>query len=192
MNDEKPLSDKQEQFCLYYVGQAGFNGAKAARLAGAKPTAARVTAYQYLREQRVKSRIKFLLAAAGATEETVIAGLTEFATADPADFFDVNGQFSMRLARDNGVTRIIKKIEYHPDTFSRGGERIRGGVKSIEAVDAIKPLELLGRAHKLFVDRIEYDFTKLSDSELVEAAKGVTTGVAAPGADDQPGDGEGA
>ena len=54
------MTPKMKRFCEYYVGEADFNGAKAARMAGYKEKTADRTAYENLRKPEIKNLVSKL------------------------------------------------------------------------------------------------------------------------------------
>lgn len=108
------LTGKQEAFCLFYVGEANFNGTQAARLARYKGTYSTlsVIAAQNLGKHNIRRRISELMAEFAMTAEEVLG----------------------RLA-----------------SIARGG---RYSGESISVRDALRALELIGKTHKLFTEKL--------------------------------------
>lgn len=108
------LTGKQEAFCLLYVGEADFNGTKAARMASynGSDNVLAVTAHQNLRKPKIKARIDELVSSMAMSANEVLARLT---------------------------------------IIAHGGHY---GGNDVSVRDALRALELLGKTHKLFTEKL--------------------------------------
>jgi phage terminase small subunit len=119
------LTPKQERFCFFYLGEAKGNGAEAARLAGYKD--ADVSAFDCKRNPAIRARIDERLLAESLSSAEVLAELTAIARSEWRHFLQI---------RTNPVTSEVVDAK-------------------IVLGDKVKALELLGKHHKLFTDKIE-------------------------------------
>ena len=108
------FTGKQEAFCLFYVGEANFNGTKAARLSSysGSDNVLAVTAHQNLRKPKIRARISRLMSDMAMSAEEVVARLASIAK----------------------------------------GEKY--GENDVSIRDALRALELLGKTHKLFTEKL--------------------------------------
>lgn len=143
------LSDKQEMFVNEYL--KCFNATKAAKLAGYSEDTARQQGSRLLTNVDVASRVRERLKQSAMEADEVLFHLTEIARGDMDDLVDDNGNPDISNARANGKTRLIKKIKQRSITT----EESDIAESEIEAHDRLRALELLGKHHKLFTDKIE-------------------------------------
>lgn len=120
---DEHLTAKQNKFADEYATN-GMNARKAALAAGYAESTANVDVYRSILENpRIKARIDARLAAAAALSPEEVKGtIADHMRGDVSDFLSDNGYFSLDKAKENGVTHLIKKIEY--DDF--------GGIKKFE------------------------------------------------------------
>lgn len=148
-SSESKLNDKQERFVLAYIGEARFNGSKAARLAGYSERTAAVQAHDLLRKPNVRARIDAFLAEETLTAREVLTELTDIARAEWRDFVEV-----LKWSKD-GEPLLVK----------------------MDMSAKVKSLELLGKHHQLFTENVNVsglikhdhrirDFSAFSDAEL--------------------------
>lgn len=125
------LTPKQQLFVESYIGVANGNGTEAARLAGYKGTSdsLKVTASRLLTNANVASLVDRRLATAKRcmSADEVLEHLTDVAEAPWRDFCDV------QLGEDGETLSVRMRL-----------------------TDKLKALELLGKRHKLFIDRVEH------------------------------------
>lgn len=120
---KKDISDRREDFIRRYVGEAHFNGTRAAHDAGyAQPE---TEAVRLLRNAKVRARIDEILETRALSANAVLAELTEIASAEWRDFTQ---------------TRYTPRGESY---------------ETMDLAAKTKALELLGKAHRLFVERVE-------------------------------------
>lgn len=147
------LTGKQKHFALFYA--ACLNATEAAKLAGYKAkneATFRAIGAENLTKPSIKAEIDRLLTEKTMQSHEVLSRLSEQATADPSDFFDINamtGQPRLDLAKaaERGKIHLIKKITF--------GEL--GFVKSIELHSSQAALVHLGKAYGLFTDKLQID-----------------------------------
>jgi phage terminase small subunit len=133
------LTTKQERFVLAYIGEARFNAAKAARMAGYAERSAHVEGHRLLRNADIAARVKDLLSTQSITAEAVLTELADIATADWRDFIKI------KTDRKTG-----EEIEVNMDLGAK-----------------VKSLELLAKAHGLLTDRLDVSGTMTNAVQLV-------------------------
>lgn len=142
------LTPKQQRFVDAYLGQANFNGAKAARLAGYSEKVAKEIACENLTKPHVKEAIERGMAELAMPPGEVLARLSEQASATVEDFLTLprGGEWRIDLekARRRGKLHLVHKL-----TATKEGPKL-------ELYNAQAALEKLGQHHKLFTERHEY------------------------------------
>lgn len=118
------FTDKQELWYRAYIGPARFNATEAARVAGYKDP--EQAGFENKKNQALRARIDEELDALSASSSEVLAHIAEIATAE-WDRFQV--------------------IRYDPKTGEVSETRFDLG-------DKVKALELLGKHHQLFTDKV--------------------------------------
>jgi phage terminase small subunit len=140
MADEShPLTPKQQAFVMAYIGEARFNAAKAAKMAGYSEASARQRGYELVTNRDIAARIKAELATMAIPAEAVLVELADVATAEWRDFVTV---------RTNPKTG--EAIEVKMDLGSK-----------------VKALETLAKAHGLLTDRVDISGNMTTAIELV-------------------------
>ena len=163
------LTDQQQMFCEHYM--MCWNGTKAATLAGYNPAGARQQASVLLTKPNIRAYVEAALAEASMGRHEVIARLTEQARADIRDVTNAEGAFDYAKAEENGAIALVSEIEQ---------KEFGSKVKMVSSQQA---LSILARFHGLLTDRVEHDFSKLSDADLIARAKSVLGGTGAAGLD---------
>lgn len=176
MSEEKQekLTGKQKSFADYYVGEAHFNGTKAAELAGYKGNKATLAAvaYENLRKPQIKAYIDERLAALTMPANAVLARLTEIAEGRVDDVLNEDGKFDLETARANKKTHLIKKLKRKStskkiDAFSEENPEDESETTietslvyeevEFELYSAHEALRDLGKYHKLFTEKTEIE-----------------------------------
>lgn len=138
------LTDRQRAFCEEYL--TTWNAAEAARRAGYSAASARSIGSENLTKPDIRAYIDRRMRELQLGEDTVLARLADIAFADMGDFIKITGRgfsYDLRGAKEAGKLHLIKKI-------SKG----KNGT-TLELVDQLAALTLIGRHYKLFVDRAE-------------------------------------
>lgn len=154
------LTDKQKLWAEHYV-QVG-NATLSAKLAGYKggENALAVVGHRNLRNAKIQLYLsaRYREVAMGADE--VLSRLADMARANVSDFIDDTGKIDFAKVKAKGY--VIKKV-FH-----------RKGVQSqIELQSPLRALELLGKAHALFTDKVQLDISEefkklMQDLELTD------------------------
>jgi phage terminase small subunit len=155
------LSSKQQAFVDYYVGEARFVGAEAARLAGYAEGSARQQASRLLTNDDVQEAIKQRISEIAMSSHEVLVRLSEHARGSMEDFIDPETMLvDLHKAADKKQLHLLKKIKYVTRTqIMRDGEEVDEATRidtiEFELYDQQAALALLGKHHKLFVERHE-------------------------------------
>lgn len=157
------LSAKRRVFVDAYLRL--WNGAAAAREADyANPDR---QAYRLLRNVEIQTAIQERLDELKMSADEVLLGLAQQARFDPLQFAVFNDGYiriDLKKIKTNGLGQCVKKISYDRD-----------GRVVVEFHDAQRARELIGRHHRLFVNRnenIDLDFSQLTDEQLERIAAG--------------------
>lgn len=119
---------KQRQFAESYVGEAKFNGRKAADLAGYSPNAElgekrdatlRVVASENLAKANVKAYVHGLLSERVMNAKEVMARVSDIASADIGAILDAKGFPDLVTAIENKKTHLIKSISMKDGEITR-------------------------------------------------------------------------
>jgi phage terminase small subunit len=128
------LTPKEELFITKYLGEAHFNGAKAARLAGYSEDSARQIAYEMLRKSHVRVQVDACLAAEAMTKEEILAALKLIASAPTSHFMQV---VQAEYVDEAGVFhQAIIRQDYSAK---------------------VRALELLAKAHGMLTEKIQVE-----------------------------------
>lgn len=178
------LNDQQILFIEKYLGDAHFNGTKAAEMAGyqGNKNTLGVTAYNLLRNPKIKDVLDKTLSAMTMPANVVLTRLTQIADGKVTDFYNEDGKFDLSLAKKNGKDHLIRKIkqkrlvrESKTETNEDLNKIINQNLDEDEIEILTQKTELvyeetefelysshdalkdLGRHHKLFTDKTEID-----------------------------------
>lgn len=125
-SEQPKLTPKQERFVAAYLGDAKFNGTKAAIMAGYSERSAYSIASDLLKKPEIQARVREMLTICAMPAEAVLAELTEVAAAEWRDFVQV-------LSWD----KEGKPLDVRMDMTAK-----------------LKALELLGKHHQIFSDNL--------------------------------------
>lgn len=143
----RQFTAKQLLFIDAYLANGG-NGTRAAEAAGYKGSEdvwAQV-AYENLRKPEIEAEINRRLSQYMSADE-VLYRLSEIANADLGDVLDEDGRVDLKKAKRLGKTRFLKVI------------KLKSGATNeiaFEQYSRMEALELLGKKHKLFIERHEH------------------------------------
>ena len=153
------LSDKQQAFINEYF-LCGFNQTEAYRRAGyeGEYDTLAANASRLIRNDKVRAEIDRRMAEYTMSANEVIARLSSQGRADIDDLHNETGEFDYRIAKQRGQTHLIKKMKrkrtYRTD---EDGERLIDEYIEVELHDVQSALQLLGKYHALFTDRVRND-----------------------------------
>lgn len=157
------LSARKQAFIEYYIGEAKFNGAEAARMAGYPERSARQQASRLLTNDDIQAAIKQRIDEIAMTSHEVLVRLSDHARGSMADFIDQEtGLPDILTAAKNDKLHLLKKVKYVTRTQVERGrgddepEITRIDTIEFELYDKQDALVHLGRYHKLFIERQEH------------------------------------
>jgi phage terminase small subunit len=162
------LTTKQQLFCDYYVGEARFNGTKAARLAGYSEKTAKAIASENLTKPDVRAYIDDRLQELTLGANEVLARLTDIANGSIEDVLDEDGRFDFEAAKINGKLPLVKKLKRKTTAKKVDSRSDEGESETLETSVIYEEVEFemysshealrdLGKFHKLFTDRHEVE-----------------------------------
>lgn len=184
------LTPKQSLFIEKYLGEAHFNATKAAEMAGysGSKNVLGVTAYDLLRNPKIKEQIDLTLSAMTMPANVVLTRLTEISEGKVTDFYNEAGNFDLEMAKRNGKDHLLKKVK-QKQTIRQKKTEVTENMRGFLAEDEIEDIETeteiifietefemysahealrdLGKHHKLFTDKFEADVT-LKETEVVK------------------------
>ncbi len=147
MEDLTKLTTKQQLFCEFYIGAANGNATEAARLAGYQGSdkTLRAIGSQNLTKLNISQVCQERVNEVALSADKVLSELSEIAKADWQDFLEI------RHDKDGEIISATLKLS-----------------------DKIKALELLGKYHKLFSDRVDLNL-QVNDWRVEAAKYGLST-----------------
>jgi phage terminase small subunit len=149
------LTAKQRAFIDFYF-LTGMNATQAAIKAGYSEDSAAVIGHENLRKPNIKEEIERIYRENTMPPDEVLARLTAQARGDIGDLVNDNGAIDMKKARRFGLTGLIKKIKRTTMTYTdEAGNGKESFTDEIELYSSQAALQLIGKYHKLFVDRQE-------------------------------------
>ena len=156
------ISNKRRLFIAEYLKD--FNGAQAAIRAGYSKKTARTIASALLTKIDISAEIKARIDERAMKADEVIQRLSDIARGDLKDLLDISSVgYNLSLLDKDGKpkeeTKLIKKVKQKSTTFlaKKESEEDREVVETeIELYSSLEALALLGKFHKLFVDRTEF------------------------------------
>lgn len=170
---QEGLNDKQKHFCREFLRD--FNATKAAIRSGYSEKTARQIGSEHLSKLDIQQYIQALAIELNTKTdnqiESIIAELQLIAFGSMRDVADwgVDGVY----VKDSSVLREEAKLilEVSETSSEKGGSKVK-----IKLHDKLKALELLGRYHKIFTDKVEH--TGKDGQNLLAGIIGVIDGSA--------------
>jgi len=165
-NGNGRLTPKQSAFIEEYF--IDFNATRAAERAGYRgdDNTLAVTGSRLLRINKVAERIKVRLQESAMSADEVLARLAEQARGEVGAYIQSDGTCDFESIIADDKAHLLKKVLKTTRLTKAGDEII--SVK-VEMYDAQRALELIGKYHKLFVDRTEH--TGKDGADLIPADK---------------------
>lgn len=142
-------------------------GPKSRKTAGAN-------GHRLLKNAEIEAAIQQRLQASAMSADEVLMRLADQARADLGDFLHDDGEIdiaAMKRAKKTYLLRKIKRTERTGETES-GGTWAETRVE-VELHDAQSALNLIGRHHKLFTDKIEHDVQGQMVVKVIEGVRDV-------------------
>ena len=155
------LTQRQEQFCRYYLGESKFNGTDAAKRAGYKAKSDhvfQVIATENLSKPVILARLDQLLAENGYTNQAIIKCLTDIATFDVSSLLTIHKDGSVTF---KGGFDELKKAP--PISNIR---LFDGKISEIKFADPQRSLETIAKLRGMLKENVEVD---LKVDEMVSA-----------------------
>jgi len=176
--DQQGLTAKDKLFVGYYIGEAEFNGAKAARMAGFSEKTAKVIASELLTKPNVALAVLKAIDKREKEVETsaqwVLDRLHKQSVADLSDIYNELGGIKPMhewplVWRQGLVVGIETKQEF---TYDEDGKVPDGYIIKVKISERIKRDELIGKHHAMFTDNVNLGgsmtLKNLTDAELDE------------------------
>lgn len=160
------LTPKQRKFIDEYFA-CGMNATEAAKRAGYSEDTAYSIGWENLRKPEIQAEIERLFQENTLSAKEVLARLSEQGRADMADVTNEHGMLDFRKARDAGKTALIKSIKQTTITT----EDSETHIIEVKLYDAQRALELLGKYHKLFTERVQIDTWETQAIEDIKAGR---------------------
>lgn len=156
----KTLTAKQRAFVNAYIS-SGFNATQSALTAGYSAKTAYSIGSENLRKPEIKAEIeaeiKALFTERTMSAQEVLMRLTDHARGDLGDFVDDAGTIDWVEVRAMGKTGLLKRIKRKTRRERRkDGDDIETIDEEIELHNPQIALQLLGKHHGLFVEKIEH------------------------------------
>lgn len=170
--NEHGLLLKQELFCQEYVVDG--NATQAAVRAGYSKKTAFQIGPENLKKPKIRDRIDQImeerLAVLQITQERVIAKLANLGMSDIRQYYHEDGSLKQIHELDNAAAAAVagvkmKDIVTNPNRAADEPAVFETRIVEFKLADKVKPLENLGRFHKLFTDGIS-----LSSKEEIDHA----------------------
>lgn len=164
---------KQQLFRDLYLGEARGNGTLAAKLAGYSGdyNTLAVMAHNLLKIPKIQESIQKVRDKSLMDAEEVLCRLSKHGRASIADVLDKDGMFNLETAKERGAEDLVRKVKIRRRTeHGRDGTVTEVVDHELELHNSQTALELMGRHHKLFTDRVETE-TKLSPEDIPRIAQ---------------------
>lgn len=148
------LTAKQEKFCKEYI--VSLNATQASIKAGYSEKTAKAIGTENLSKPAIQKRIQELSSGAvkkhEITVDMIIKELAAIAFLDVSSFYTATGDLKAIHDIDETARKAIASVSAR--VVKEGEDFV--DIKTIKANDKLKALELLGRYHKMFTDKIEH------------------------------------
>ena len=153
------MNDKQDRFVEEYIKT--FNRTKAALAAGYSPKTAYSQGARLLKNVEIAKAVSDRLGEIAMTSDEVLMRVAKIARGDIGDMLKVDGEnvvIDLVAAMDEKKekkTGLIKRITQRKLIKNVGDSVIEEVTTSLELHDPLTALQLLGKNHRLFVDKTE-------------------------------------
>lgn len=154
------ISKKQKNFCHEYIRD--FNATQAAIRAGYSPRSAKQQGSRLLTKDDLLEYLGSLIEEVKMTPDEVVIRLSEIARSSPETFLTFEGntwKVDIPKAKRENKMHLIKSI-----TPTRYGPKI-------ELLDPLKALEMIGRYHTLFTDKLKVETWRDEVVDLLKSGK---------------------
>lgn len=151
------LSNKRQKFVDEYL--KCWNQSEAARRAGySHPWE---MGHRLMKVEEISQAISARIEENAMSADEVLKRLGDIARGDLGDFLSIGGMsfdLSLKQAQELGITHLIKKVTQTTRINLKDDEETH--TINIELHDSLAALQLLGKHHKLFTERVEHDQTR--------------------------------
>lgn len=153
---EVKLTRKQQVFVDEYL--KSFNATKAAELAGYSEKTAYSIGWENLRKPEIAAAIQERLDEVHMSADEALKLTADIARGDIGELLDNNGLLDIRLAKNNGKTKLLRKIKQK--TVTRIGKTdddddVEVTEIEFEMYPADSALEKILKVHGKFTDRVD-------------------------------------
>lgn len=167
------LNKKQQAFVEYYL--VHWNATEAAKKAGYSAKSAYSIGSENLKKPEIAAHIRARLDELKMGADEVLLRLAEMGRANMRDFVDISadgrGFINLTKAAKKGKLHLIKEIEHVQErTVVNETEYIRESMK-IKLHDQMAALQLIGKHHALFTDKIRVDDWRSQAIEDIRAGR---------------------
>lgn len=153
----KSLSNKQFRFVQEYI--IDMNATQAAIRAGYSPKSARNQGSRLMTNDDILVAINQLISDFTMSAQEVLVRLTEIARGNIGEFLKINGfniEIDLEKIKDKDSCRVLKKVKQRRSSYiDKQGNKVESTVVEIELYDRLDAIEMLGKYHRMFVDRSE-------------------------------------
>lgn len=163
----RELTNKQKVFVEFYL--SCWNGTEAARRAGYSEHTANEQAARLLANASVRGAVEKRIAELKMSTDEVLLRLADHARGSVEALLDDEEEVDLKTARKNGKLHLVKKLKRTKRTDKDG---FTTETTEIELHDPQAALVQIGRANKIFVDKValtdptgEREYIGLTDEE---------------------------
>jgi len=149
------LTVKQQIFIDSYL--TSYNATAAALIAGYSEKTAYSQGARLLKNVEISEAIAERLQESAMSADEVLMRLAEHARGDIDNYLSDDGHFDLAKARGAKHTQLIRKFKTRTTARLVGDEEIKTTETEIELYDSQAALALLGKYHKLFIDKTEIE-----------------------------------
>lgn len=158
------LTDKQALFVDEYL--KCFNATQAALAAGYSEKSARQIGAENRTKPFISEAIAERLQESAMSADEVLMRLAEHARGDIDNYLSDDGHFDLAKARGAKHTKLIRKFKTRTTARLVGDEEIKTTETEIELYDSQAALALLGKYHKLFIDKTEIEHSGAMQTDV--------------------------
>ncbi len=154
------LSRKQKIFVEEYL--QCWNATEAAKRAGYSARTAYSIGWENLRKPEIAELVSKRLQESAMSADEVLMRLADHARSDLGDFISDDGQIDIAAMKAAGATHLLRKVKHTVRSGeSQSGASWEEDYTEVELHDAQSALQLLGKHHKLFTEKIEHDLGEI-------------------------------
>lgn len=148
------LTDKQRMFVEQYL--QCWNATEAAKRAGYSPDTAYSIGQRLLKEVEISALIKARLNEAAMSADEVLRRLADVARGNIGAFMDDEGYFDLTDEEAINKRYLLKRSKIKKRVGGPEDDQWTETETELELHDPVRALELIGKHHKLFTDKVEH------------------------------------